>query len=117
MIWQRFILVNACEYLVLLGDKLSVKKINIKKTFAVKKKIKCKLCQECHEEFEMLKFEFKIEIKNWKKILQKKDVVKIIQPIRNIMKGFHKTHIEVTYILLGCKAFWFIEIIWFLMHF
>ena len=50
----------------MLSDKLSVKKVNIEKTV-----------MECHEEFDMLKFELKIEKKNWKKFNKKKKVVKI----------------------------------------
>ena len=46
----------------MLSDKLSVKKVNIEKTVTIN--IKCKLCQECHKEFDMLKFELKIEKKN-----------------------------------------------------
>ena len=53
---------------MILGDKLSFKKIDITKTVIVRKKINCKLCQEYDKEYEMLKF----ELKNRKKNSQKK---------------------------------------------
>ena len=51
--------INLREYLripLILGDKLSSKKINIKRTIIVRKKLKCELCQEYYEEYDMLKF-------------------------------------------------------------
>ena len=54
--------------------------------------------------------------KNWKKNLQKKDVMKITQPDLNISKDFHKIHLEVIDILFGFNVFWFIEIIFLLFR-
>ena len=52
---------------MILGDKSSFKKINITKTVIVRKKIKCKLCQEYDREYAMLKFELKNRKKKFKK--------------------------------------------------
>ena len=40
--------------MLILGGKLSPKKINFKKTVTVRKKIICMLCQEYHKEYNMI---------------------------------------------------------------
>ena len=65
-------MVNVWEFSVTLGDKLSPKKINTKKTVIVRKKVECMSCKKYYTEYNMLYFILKNRKKEVKKNLENK---------------------------------------------